>query len=158
MRRRRLASLLLIALLAPGPTQAAAQESGVPTLPDIEDEVMCPTCGFSLELSESPQADQIRDYIRGAIDEGQSKQEILDGLVAEYGPEVLATPETEGFDLAAWVVPIAGVLAAAAAIALGARRWRGAGDGGGPGASAPVAGIDPADEDRLRDDRARYEL
>jgi cytochrome c-type biogenesis protein CcmH len=158
MRPRRLASLLLIALLATGPTQAAAQESGAPTLPDIEDEVMCPTCGFSLELSESPQANQIRDYIRRAIDEGQSKQEILDGLVAEYGPEVLATPETEGFDLAAWIVPIAGVLAAATAIALGARRWRRAGDGGESASAGPAAGIDPGDEDRLRDDRARYEL
>jgi cytochrome c-type biogenesis protein CcmH len=158
MRPRRLASLLLIALLATGPTQAAAQESGVPTLPDIEDEVMCPTCGFSLELSESPQANQIRDYIRRAIDEGQSKQEILDGLVAEYGPEVLSTPETEGFDLAAWLVPIAGVLAAGAAIALGARRWRREGDAGEPVAAGPAAGIDPGDEDRLRADRSRYEL
>ena len=157
MSLRPIASLLLVALALGGATPALAQQSGRPSLPDIEDEVMCPTCGFSLELSESPQADQIRDYIRTAIDDGRSKQQILDGLVAEYGPEVLATPETEGFDLAAWVVPIAGVLAAAAAIAVGARRWRREGDGAG-GAEAEAGGIDPGEEARLRADRARYEL
>lgn len=158
MRPRRLATLLLVALVAGAPAAAVAQEQGAPTLPDIEDEVMCPTCGFSLELSESPQANQIRAYIRESIDEGQSKQEILDGLVAEYGPEVLATPETEGFDLAAWIVPIAGVLVAALAIAIGASRWRREGEAAEPATTGPVAGIDPGDEDRLRADRARYEL
>ena len=158
MSPRPLASLLLIGLALGTAAPAVAQETGGPSLPDIEDEVMCPTCGFSLELSESPQADQIRAYIRGAIGEGQSKQEILDGLVVEYGPEVLATPETQGFDLAAWIVPIAGVLAAATAIAFGALRWRRAGDAGGPDSDSPAAGIDPGDEARLREDRARYEL
>lgn len=157
MRRRSIASILLLVLALGPAAPALGQQAGTPSLPDIEDEVMCPTCGFSLELSESPQANQIRDYIRGAIAEGQSKQEILDGLVAEYGPEVLATPETEGFDLAAWIVPIAGVLAAAAAIAIGARRWRREGDDG-PGSGETAAAIDPGDEARLSADRARYEL
>jgi cytochrome c-type biogenesis protein CcmH len=156
--QRPLASLLLVLVALGAVAAPASAQEPQASLPDIEDEVMCPTCGFSLELSESPQADQIRDYIREAIADGQTKQQILDGLVVEYGPEVLATPETEGFDLAAWVVPILGVLAAAAAIAVGARRWRREGDGGDSEPAGPAAGIDPGDEARLRDDRARYEL
>ena len=36
---------------------------------------------------------------------GLTKEEIKDRLVEEFGPEVLATPDTKGFDLAAWIVP-----------------------------------------------------
>ena len=82
-----------------------ARRLGAASLPDIEDEVMCPICGTMLELSEAPQAERERAFIRRLIAEGQSKDEIKDELVAEYGPEVLAVPDTEGFDLVAWILP-----------------------------------------------------
>ena len=44
--------------------------------------------------------------------------------MAEFGPEVLAVPETEGFDLAAWIVPGLAIVLAGAAIFVGVRRWR----------------------------------
>jgi cytochrome c-type biogenesis protein CcmH len=53
------------------------------------------------------------------IAEGLDKEQIKDALVAEYGPEVLAIPETEGFDLAAWLVPGAAIVVAAVAIFVG---------------------------------------
>jgi len=95
---RILAATLALTVLMPA---TAIAQQAPPSLPDIEDEVMCPTCGFSLALSESPQANQIRDLIRQLIDEGLTKEQIKDALVVEYGPEVLASPETSGFDLAA---------------------------------------------------------
>src|SRR5918995_1582522 len=95
--------LVACALLLPG--GAAAAESPRASLPDIEDEVMCPICGTLLELSESPQADRERALIRRLIDEGKTKDEIKDALVAEYGEQVLATPDAGGFDLAAWLIP-----------------------------------------------------
>ncbi len=82
------------------------------TLPDVEDEVMCPVCGTTLELaSDSPQAIDEREKIRELIAQGLTKEEIKDELVAEFGPEVLAEPSKEGFDLAAWLVPGIAVLA-----------------------------------------------
>ena len=73
---------------------------------------MCEACGVPLELAtESPQAEQERDYIRTLIARGLTKQEILDELVDQYGPEILATPGDDGFDLAAWIVPGAGARA-----------------------------------------------
>jgi cytochrome c-type biogenesis protein CcmH/NrfF len=53
----------------------------------------------------------------------QTEKQILDAMVAEFGPEVLSTPQTHGFDLIAWVLPIGGILLGAAAIAVGARHW-----------------------------------
>ena len=56
---------------------------------------MCPVCGTTLELaSDSPQAIREREFIRGLIAEGRTKEEIKDALVAEFGEEVLATPTT----------------------------------------------------------------
>jgi cytochrome c-type biogenesis protein CcmH len=152
--RRSLLAVLLAALLLAGP--ASAQEDQPATLTDLEDEVMCTICGTTLQLSESPQATRQRVFINELISEGATKQEVKDALVDEYGPEVLAVPSTEGFDLAAWVVPIAGVLAAFTLVGLAARRWRRrrAVDV----ADAPAPRDDPEGEERLRADLGRYEL
>jgi cytochrome c-type biogenesis protein CcmH/NrfF len=150
---RRLA-LALVACLALAPA-AVAQEPQT-SLPDIEDEVMCPICGVPLEHAiDAPQAEQERELIRELIAEGLTKEEVKDRLVAEYGPDVLAVPEAEGFDLAAWLVPGVAILAAAVAIFVGLRRWsRNSGDGPqDPPAPPPPTGDDA---ERLEADLARY--
>lgn len=111
---------VMLLMLAAAPAARAEQAS----LPDIEDEVMCPICGTILEASNSPQAERERDFIRALIAQGKSKQEIEDALVVEYGPDVLATPDSSGFDLVAWVVPIAGLIVAATLLGLGLVRLR----------------------------------
>jgi cytochrome c-type biogenesis protein CcmH/NrfF len=144
---------------SPGITPPAPPASGAEPqtdLADIEDEVMCPICGTALGLSESPQADREREFIRSLIAEGRTKDEIKDALVAEYGEEVLAVPEAEGFDLAAWLVPGIAILLAAVAIVVGLRRWRRTGRGGdGPAAGGPATA---SETERLDADLARYDL
>ena len=125
---RRLAIVVALLSLAIPPAAAAQRPAPQASLPDIEDEVMCVVCGVPLELAtESPQAIQERDFIRQLINKGLTKDEIKDRLVAEFGPEVLDTPSTSGFDLTAWLVPGAAILAALVAIVVGLRRWRRAG-------------------------------
>jgi cytochrome c-type biogenesis protein CcmH len=130
------------------------------SLPDIEDEVMCIVCGVPLELAtESPQANQERDLIRRLIAQGLTKQQIEDRLVAQYGPNVLATPSDSGFDLAAWLVPGLAIVIAGVAIFVGLRRWRRAGAASEPDGSAePEPTPDDEDSKRLDADLARYEL
>ncbi|HWK29637.1 MAG TPA: cytochrome c-type biogenesis protein [Solirubrobacter sp.] len=103
---------------------AAATAAAPPSLPDIEDEVMCVECGTVLSVSNSPVAQQERDFIRKQIAAGKTKQQIKAALVDEYGEGVLARPEADGFNAALWLVPIGLVLAAAAGIAVALRRWR----------------------------------
>ena len=105
MRSGPIGLLVAIALLAPGTAGAQTRAS----LPDIEDEVMCPICGTLLQLSDSPQAERERELIRRLIAEGRDKEQIKDALVAEYGEDVLATPGSTGFDLTAWVLPLLGL-------------------------------------------------
>ena len=153
-RRLLLALICAVALLAPAGVFAQEPQA---SLPDIEDEVMCPICGVSLELAtEAPQAQQEREFIRTLIAEGLTKDEIKDRLVAEYGSEVLATPEAEGFDLAAWLVPGAAIVIAGGAIFVAVRRWRRTGRGGPPSNQGRAG--DQGENERLDADLARYEL
>lgn len=150
---------LLIALLALafGSAQALAQEPKT-TLPDVEDEVMCPVCGTTLELaSEAPQANRQREFIRELIDQGYTKEEIKDALVAEFGPEVLALPGDKGFDLVAWIAPALALLAAAVAIFLGLRRWRAASAAGTPEPSDAPSAPSAQEKERLEADMRRHE-
>ena len=105
---------------------------------------MCVECRTALNVSSAPVADQERAFIRARIAEGLSKEEIKTALVEEYGPDVLAEPEPEGFDLAAWLVPGGLIGLAALGVALLARRWRR--DDGEPPAGPE---LDPDDARRL---------
>jgi len=110
---------LLLALAAPA--TAAAQKA---SLPDIEDEVMCVECGTVLSVSSSPVALQERAFIREQIAAGKDKAQIKAALVDEYGEEVLAQPEADGFNAALWLVPILLVVLAAGGIGVALTRWR----------------------------------
>jgi len=134
--------IVVLALLLVGLTGAAEPQV---TLPDIEDEVMCVECRTALNVSQAPVADQERAFIRARIAEGKSKEEIKAALVAEYGPDVLAEPDPEGFDLAAWLVPGGLIALAALGVALLARRWRRRPEDLTPGEPE----LDPGDARRL---------
>jgi cytochrome c-type biogenesis protein CcmH len=146
--------LAALALCLALPAVSAGAEAKA-SLADIEDEVMCPICGTLLELSDSPQADRERAFIRRLIDRGESKGQIKDALVAEYGRNVLATPSDSGFDLTAWLVPIIGLAAALAALILTALRLsrkRKATP------RAPPPSLEPDDAARLERDLSSYDL
>ena len=136
--------------LALAPSALACPQT---SLGDLEDEVMCPVCGTSLGLAtEAPQAQRERAFIERLIADCKSKEEIKTALAAEFGDEVLATPDDDGFEIAAYLVPLAILLAAGAAIAVGVRRWR------RRPAATPDRAAAPSDSKRLDDDLARYDL
>jgi cytochrome c-type biogenesis protein CcmH len=158
----RRALLILAALLAlTSTTAAAALAAQAPraSVTDIEDEVMCVACGVPLDIAESPQADRERAYIRRLVARGLTKDQIKSELVATYTDRVLAMPKSSGFGLAAFLVPIALVLAALAALVVFLPRWRNRGDRpGGPGDAAAGPTLSDADNRRLDEDLARYDV
>jgi len=157
---KRLAFILAALALMPSTAFGAVERT---TLPDVEDEVMCPVCGTPLNLAQAPQADRERALIRRLIAQGKTKQQIKDRLVAEYGENVLAEPDDKGFDAAAWIVPILVVVGALVALALIVPRWRR--DRGGsesddatdPAHDEPATDVTPAEASRLDDELARFE-
>jgi cytochrome c-type biogenesis protein CcmH/NrfF len=72
-------------------------------------------------------------------------------LIAQFGPEIQASPPKHGFDLLAWLIPGAALLAGAMVAAALARRWRGR---GGPPPPPPV---DPGISARIDAEMARFE-
>ena len=67
---------------------------------------------------------------------------------------MLSTPQTHGFDLIAWLLPLAGITLGAAAIAGGAWHWSRRRAGGGPPAAAA---LDPNEERLVDDALARFD-
>ncbi len=156
---KRLVFILVgLALVAPGLALASEER---PTLVELEGEVMCPICKTTLELSNSPAANQIRREIQRGIDAGETKSEIKAGLVAQFGEEVLAAPPREGFNLLAWILPLAGGLAAAVALALAARRWLAGraseAEPADPDVNGRVSTLDRDIERRLDEELARFD-
>ena len=145
---RAVATLLI--WLAVAPAAIACPET---SLGDLEDEVMCPVCGTSLGLAtEAPQAQRERAFIQRLIDQCKTKDEVKAALVDEFGDEVLASPDDDGFEIAAYLIPAAILLGAGATIVVGVRRWR-------RRPAAPTGAATTATESkRLDDDLARYDL
>jgi len=144
-------ALLALAFAAP----AAASELK-PTPAELESELVCPVCETTLDTSEAPVARQMKIRIRERIAAGDTKSEIKAHFVDQFGTAVLAVPPRKGFDLVAWVLPLAGL--GLGVVAVGALAWRWSRVRG----DAPPTGddrepLDPALERRLDDELDRFE-
>jgi cytochrome c-type biogenesis protein CcmH len=146
---KRLALIVVTALLVVPVARASERD---PTLPELEGEVMCPVCGTTLDQSNAPAALQIKRVIADRIAAGDTKGEIKNRLVVEYGEAILAAPRRKGFGLLAWWVPLIGIVGAAVIVGAGAWRWsrRREREPDGPR-------LDPALERRLDDELARWD-
>jgi cytochrome c-type biogenesis protein CcmH len=146
---------VLFALLAPGAAVAAAPAPRA-SLVDIEDEVMCVTCKIPLNIAEGPQPNRERELIRSLIAQGRTKQQIKQAMVAQYGPNVLALPASDGVGLTAYLVPLALLGLLAAGLALLLPRWRARTPAAAPTADDAAPALSATDATRLDEDLARY--
>lgn len=108
------ASLLLLTT----PVQAAE------AVDDIARELMC-QCGCTMIVynCDCGTADQMRGVIREKLDGGQTKQQILDYFVGQYGETVLSAPTKEGFNITAWIMPFVGLAVGIGIVYLVLTRW-----------------------------------
>jgi cytochrome c-type biogenesis protein CcmH len=152
MRGALAAAFAVLALLPAG----AIAQSQAPraSLVDIEDEVMCVTCKIPLNIAEGPQPDREREFIRGLIAQGRTKQQIKQALVVEYGDNVLALPDKGGVGLTAYLIPIALFITLVMGLVVLIPRWRSRTSESAPEVAAAPAG---ADAQRLEEDLALYE-
>jgi cytochrome c-type biogenesis protein CcmH len=105
----------------------------------------CPTCaGQSVADSDAPAAKAIRSQIDRQIDEGRSEDEIRDYVLSRY-PRSEQVPPRSGLAGLVWVLPVAALVVAVAALAVAFRRWRVVGDRRAA-----------SEEDRVLVERARH--
>ena len=148
----RLAAALLLALVLAAPAAASERH---PTLGDLEGEVMCPTCKTTLDQSNAPIANRIRQFISVRIAAGDTESEIKAKLVAQFGPAILAEPSKHGFNLLAWVLPFVAIGVGAGALGWLVWRWsRGRRQQAAPAGGPP---IDPELDRRVDEELARFD-
>ena len=148
----RAAALAVIALVLAAPAGASVER---PSAAELESELVCPVCETTLDTSNAPVALRMKAFIRERIAAGDTKSEIKASLVDQFGPAVLAEPPKKGFELIAWVLPLAGLALGVIVVGLLAWRWSHARGGDEPAGEAEP--LDPALEQRLDDELARYE-
>lgn len=69
---------------------------------------MCPVCdGQTIAESQASIAEDMKNMIRIQIFEEKTDVEILEYFKKRYGQEILSKPPPKGFNLTAWIVPIA---------------------------------------------------
>jgi cytochrome c-type biogenesis protein CcmH len=142
------AAALVLAAPAVACTQHASQSH-------LETLLVCLECHTTLDESNSPFANEMKADVARRIAACQSEHQILDAMVAQFGTAVLSTPQTHGFDLLAWLLPLGGIVLGAAAIGGGAWHWsrkRGAVERPSPGPE-----LDAADERLVDDALARFD-
>lgn len=117
---------VVVALFAIGVTHDGDDPAGDERVAALTERVACPTCqGESVAESRAPAAEQIRTRIEELVDEGElSDSEILQDLELAYGSRTLLVPKATGFDALVWVIPIAGLVIALAALGATFVRWR----------------------------------
>jgi cytochrome c-type biogenesis protein CcmH len=148
--RRALVGLIAV-LCAAALSAPPAWSQDPPNAADLEAELVCPVCETTLDQSDAPVAQRMKQFIRERIAAGDSEDEIKDSLVAEFGPGVLATPSKSGFGLLAWLVPLAAIFVGAIVIALLVRSW----SRRRPPPGAPP--LDPELDRRVDEELARFE-
>lgn len=126
------------------------------TLTEIEPYVMCVSCKEPLNVAQSPQAADERSYISGLIAKGETKAQIENALVGQFGPTVLGVPPASGFNVIFYVLPPVLLLAGIASLAVLLPRWRRRARLVSDQAIATEPPLDAADAKRLDEELARY--
>jgi len=146
--------LLLLATAALALASPAAACTKHASQGSLETQLVCPSCHTTLDESDSEVAREMKAEIARRIAQCQSAKRIRDAMVAEFGPTILSTPQTHGFDLLAWVLPLGGAAIGAVALAFAARAWT---RGRAPAARGAEAGLTAEDERRVDEALARFD-
>ncbi len=143
-------------------TTAQAASTSTPTAAkasylEVVNDVMCVVCHEPLEVAQSPEAFQERDYIRQLVAQGKTRKEIEDDLVQQYGPAVLARPPAHGVNLLVYIIPPVVLILGIAIIAVFIPRWRRrAREAAAEEPTQSAATMDAADAKRLNEDLGRF--
>jgi cytochrome c-type biogenesis protein CcmH len=140
-------ALVAVALALAAPALVGSR----PSAAAIETKLVCPVCHETLDQSTSLQAQEMKVEIRRRIAQGWTEKQILDEMVANFGPGVLSTPSKHGFDLLAWVLPLGGAMAGVVVLGFGARYWVRT-----PAGPSPPA-LDPEIERRIDEELQRFD-
>lgn len=131
--------VLLIALIAGAAMASDLDKRAL----DLEKKLMAPCCWTqTLNNHNSAISGDMRREIRQMLANGKTDGEILDFFIAQYGKRILARPPAEGFNWAAYVLPVFFLLAGAWMVQGVLKHWRLAKTSARPkGVVGPIDGV-----------------
>jgi cytochrome c-type biogenesis protein CcmH/NrfF len=140
--------LLALALVLAVGLCTTALAAAAPSFQEIEESLTC-QCGCGLTVHacnhlQCPSAIPLRQEIREQMGLGLDRDQVLAHFEQKYGEKILSAPTTQGFNLAAWIMPFIVLAAGGVLVVFTLRRWRRAGER--PSPRAPVTGVPTAGE------------
>ena len=126
---------------APSAKAAVAKDS----VQSVSEALTCQCgCGLTVANCNHPQCEfsvPLRDQIERMLGKGMGRTHIIALFRDKYGEKILSAPTTEGFNLLAWVMPFAALLAGCGLVLAVVGRWRRS----APGGAAPAESEDARD-------------
>jgi cytochrome c-type biogenesis protein CcmH len=117
--------VVLLSALAIGTFAAGPPATAEDRMLAIAETIKCPTCrSQSTADSDAPASQEIRAEILRRIDQGQTDDDIRDYFASRFGEQILLTPSSSGTAGLVWILPIVGVVGAAAGLVVAFARWR----------------------------------
>jgi cytochrome c-type biogenesis protein CcmH len=111
------------------PQQPTTERDSDPGIQALEKRLRC-TCGCGLDVYTCRTTDftcttspAMHQQVLALLDRGLTEEQVIQAFVEEYGESVLMAPPKEGFNLAAYFVPGALIIAASAVLFVVLRRW-----------------------------------
>jgi cytochrome c-type biogenesis protein CcmH len=90
---------------------------------NLETAIVAPCCwSQQVSVHQSPAADQVRQDIRKRLARGETRQQILDDYVVQFGERILVEPPARGYKLMLYVFPPVALVVSAAGIVAIVRR------------------------------------
>ena len=129
MTKARTASWLLLGVVLVAALAVGGRDGSPPTdaerVQHITEGIRCPTCrSQSVADSDAPAAEAVREETLRRVQEGQTDEQIVSYLVDRYGDEIRLEPSGRGVSALVWVLPVLGLAATVAGLAVAFRRWK----------------------------------
>lgn len=156
-----LALLLAMLLALTLPAVVARADALDDRVREIAKGLRCPVCsGETVADSNAPLSVQMRGIIREKLEAGESPDQIRAYFVTRYGPEILLTPETSGFTLGVWIMPIVALLIGFLIVLVVLRGWSRHGatadESSATTAADETEALPPDDDARLERELSRF--
>ncbi|HJT55168.1 MAG TPA: cytochrome c-type biogenesis protein [Ktedonobacteraceae bacterium] len=118
---------------------------------DVGSQLKCLVCqGESVADSPSVLSQQMRVIIRQQLQSGKSEQDVIQYFQSRYGDKILYAPPQQGFNLLAWLVPIAMLLGGVLLLFFVVRDWHKSSHGDAAEDVSELATVDENDLKRYR--------
>ncbi|HWP85414.1 MAG TPA: cytochrome c-type biogenesis protein CcmH [Terriglobia bacterium] len=122
---------------APAPSATSSGAAGAerltindPPVRRIADRLLCQCGGCTGTVHTCPHGINcsVRMYmlntIRNGLAAGKTEEQVVAGMLREYGPRILAEPPREGFAWLGWLMPYVALLLGVGAVAVVLWRWK----------------------------------